>query len=93
MASEKPRCPICKREISGRIDRNCGATFDETLGGDTIEAQDCKRETLTLNVRDVLQLRAALKEALEIADLCNGSANGYDDTREKRLAEMRKLLP
>jgi hypothetical protein len=42
---------------------------------------------------EVEELRAALAEALRIANLANGSVNGFDPDRESRLAELhRKFL-
>lgn len=48
----KPRCQLCKREISGKIDRNCKASFEEY---DTVTGIDCKGESFTFEVRQVIE--------------------------------------
>ncbi len=52
--------------------------FEKRLGG-----------TGEVDATDAESLRGALAEAIHIAELANGSVNGFDPDRESRLAELR----
>lgn len=96
---EERRCDLCGKVISdhGRARDRCQAG----LGQDESMAFDCKDRPLFSCltpggagdfVREAMRaplLRSALREALQIADLANGSAGGFSPDREARIAELR----